>query len=327
MPDKTESRVKLIYAPVLAELDQVKQNLIQLAQEAGGAMTDLLDHVVDTAGKKVRPALTILASHFHPNGSAAPIAMATAVELLHVATLIHDDMVDNSAIRRGQATLSSLWGRNIAVLVGDYVFAASAVQVCSTENIRVIRRFSDTIMELSSGELHEIFNANNWRQTRQDYFDRIYRKTASLFRTASESGAILSGAPERIVRALHDYGYNIGMAFQIVDDILDFEGTEQQVGKPTGNDLRQGTITLPALLLLDRYPNENLLNGLGSEDAHEACIARAVEMVQNSTIIQDSYSIAKEYVDRALMALNELPDNRARQSLTELAHYVTERRK
>ena len=132
--------------------------------------------------------------------------MASAVELLHLATLIHDDTVDDSSIRRGRETVSSKWGDKIAVLLGDYVFAASATMVCETNNVRVIKRFSETIMDLSSGELSEMSNSYNWHLTKAEYNQRIYYKTASLFSTSSESGAILSGAPENIIQSLKNYG-------------------------------------------------------------------------------------------------------------------------
>ena len=141
--------------------------------------------------------------------------------------------------------------------MGDYLFATSATFVCDTKNVRVIRRFSETIMELSRGELSEIFAAYNFTADRDPYWKRIYEKTASLFSTAAESGAVLSGGPESLVQSLKTYGHNLGMAFQIVDDILDFQGTEEEIGKPVGSDLRQGTLTLPTILLMERYPDDN----------------------------------------------------------------------
>ena len=183
--------------------------------------------------------------------------MATAVELLHIATLIHDDTIDNSDLRHGKATVSSNWGKNVAVLLGDYVFATSATFVCDTNNVRVIRRCSETIMELSSGELSEISDAFKWNITMESYLKRIYNKTASLFSTAAESGSVLSGAPETQNQALKSYGYNLGMSYQIIDDILDFEGEEKEVGKPVGNDLIQGTMTLPSILLVQQHPENN----------------------------------------------------------------------
>ena len=226
-----------IYGPIQEGLARVEDNLKSVANLRFPFLAQLLEHVFETSGKRVRPAITLLASAFHPHDGKNIETMATAVELLHIATLIHDDTVDSSDFRRGKATISSLWGRNVAVLVGDYLFAASATQVCDTGNIRVVRRFAETIMELSTGELQELAEAYNCNQPMDQYLERICNKTASLFSTAGESGAILSGAPDDVVQALKRYSHNIGMAFQIVDDILDFEGDEEEVGKPVGNDL------------------------------------------------------------------------------------------
>lgn len=316
-----------IYQPVHEELARVEENLKKLGKTASPVLSRLLDHVFDTTGKAIRPALTLLASKFHPHDSTRPEIMATAVELLHIATLIHDDTVDNSDIRRGKATVSKLWGPQVAVLVGDYIFAVSATYVCDTGNIRVIRRFSETIMELSTGELHEMSEAFDWTQTREQYFNRIYKKTASLFTTASESGAVLSGAPEPVVKSLRDYGYNLGMAFQIIDDILDYEGKAEEVGKPVGNDLVHGIATLPAILLLERYPQDNPVAALFRDPEDRASLKRVLDMVQNSSIIEDSYAVAGDFGHKALACLEELPRSPARDSLAELVGYVLTRRK
>ena len=318
--------VDFIYEPVQDELARVEENLRGLAATSQVHLEGFLGHVLPSQGKRIRPAITILASRFHHNSGELPVIMATAVELLHIASLIHDDMVDGSSLRRGAATASSLWGRNVAVLLGDYVFATSATWVCDTQNVQVIRRFSETIKELSSGELMETFYAFNWNHGYEQYKERIYNKTASLFRTAAESGAVLSGISEPEVRALTGYGYNLGMAFQIVDDILDFQGTEEEVGKPVGHDLLEGILTLPAILLLQRYPEDNPIIRLFRGEEPELNSRRAVEMVQNSSIIAESYARASEFLDEAVQALHSLPDTRERQSLLELASYITERR-
>ncbi len=252
--------------------------------------------------------------------------MATAVELLHIATLIHDDTVDHSEVRRGKATVSKLWGGNAAVLLGDYVFATSATYVCDTGNIRVIRRFAETIMELSNGELQEMAVSYDAEQTQQQYFDRIYDKTASLFTTAAESGAILSGAPESIAKSLRDYGYSLGMAFQIVDDILDIEGLVTEVGKPVGNDLRQGVMTLPKILAQEHQPGSTPIRDFFAEPSDESLLAGAMDMIGDSEIIRQAYAVAEAYCQAALRSLEELPANRCRDSLEALVQYVIMRR-
>ena len=326
MVEGLEVQVQQIYEPVQPQLDQVVENMRGLAAEAGLSVDGLVEQVVDSGGKKVRPAVTLLAAGFHPYDYACPVVMATAVELLHIATLIHDDTIDNSDMRRGRATISSMWGRNVAILLGDYVFATSATFVCNTDNVRVIRRFSETIMELATGELSEHFSAHDWQQTREAYETRIYKKTASLFCTAAESGAVLSGAPEETAVALKSYGYYLGMAFQIMDDILDFQGTEAELGKPVGNDLLQGILTLPALLFLERYPNDPVVRRLAAGSRDQADLRQVVEMIKDSSTIADAFAVADQYRDQAVGALRNLEKNRSRRSLEELTDYVNHRR-
>jgi octaprenyl-diphosphate synthase len=285
----------------------------------------LLGYALASGGKRVRPAITLLASEFYPHDPENPVIMAVAIELLHLATLIHDDTVDNSKLRRGKATISNLWGKHVAVLFGDYVFATSATFVCDTGNVRVIRRFSETIMELASGELIEYFNTYNSQQARDLYNERIYRKTASLFCTAAESGAILSGAPEPQVQALRTYGYNIGMAFQVVDDLLDVQGDAAEMGKPVGNDLLQGVLTLPTIMLLERYPKNNPIEALFKDRSQNGKVQQALDMINSSSIVSDCYVVVREYCEKAIQCLDILPDCSARRSLLTLCHYISER--
>ncbi len=329
MLDGVDERTQRIYEPIQEDLLEVERRLRSLSSVGTSYLPALLDYVLHTGGKRVRPAITSLSAKFHPGDPELPIVMAMAVELLHIATLIHDDTVDKAALRRGKATVSDVWGRDVAVLLGDYVFATSATFVCDTGNVRVIRRFSETIMELSSGELHECFNTNNWRQSREDYNERIFLKTASLFQTSAETGAILSGASEETVQASRLYGYNIGMAFQIVDDILDVEGDPNEVGKPVGQDLLQGILTLPAIILMERCPGENPIEKLFLQDDQERAggLERVLEMVHNSKVIEDCYQVVQEYCLKATNAISSLPDNPARRSLLDLARYVMERRR
>ena len=327
MLEGLDARTALIYQPIKDDLIQVEERLGTPANIATPHLPELLDYVLRTGGKRVRPAITLLAADIYAHTNDLAIIMASAVELLHIATLIHDDTVDNSPLRRGKATVSDLWGKDVAVLLGDYVFATSATFVCDTNNVRVIRRFSETIMELSSGELLEYFNTNNWRQTKEDYNDRIYRKTASLFRTSAETGAILGGASEEAIGALERYGYNIGMAFQIIDDILDVQGDTEEIGKPVGNDLLQGVLTLPGILLIEKYPKENPIEELFRQEGREDgnCLRRALDMIQNSGIIEGSFAVARDYCAGARDAIGSLPDGPARRSLLDISEYVMER--
>ena len=320
-------QIAAVFDPVKVGLDRVMDNLKGLAGRQSTFLSDLLDHVFEAPGKSIRPALTLLAARFHSHDASKTETMATAVELLHLATLIHDDTVDGSDVRRGKQTINSLWGGNTAVLVGDYLFAASATYVCDTGEIRVIRRFAETIMELSSGELQEMAAAYDSSQTVDQYMEITYNKTASLFSTAGESGAILSGASEETVSALRDYSRNLGMAYQIVDDILDFNGSQDEVGKPVGNDLSQGKMTLPAMLAAQRDPDHNPIPGLFRSPDDPERLRRSVEMVQDPSVLDDAYSTARGLCDQAIRSLRFLPQVPTRNSLEVLADYVMCRRR
>jgi geranylgeranyl pyrophosphate synthase len=304
----------------------VDDKLRSLADTEISPVQPLLQYVTDAGGKRVRPAITLLAAQFHPHDPARPIFMASAVELLHLATLIHDDTVDNSPLRRGRATVSNTWTPHVAVLFGDYVFATSATFVCDTQNIRVIRRFSETIMELASGQIMEFFTAFDAAQARELYNDRIYRKTASLFCTASESGAVLGEAPEDEIQALRDYGYNLGMAFQVSDDLLDFQGDASNLGKPVGSDLLNGVLTLPTIMLMERYPNDDLVQSLFQDPTNDGKLEKVVEVINDSTILPDCERVVQDYSDKACQALRFLPDCDPKRSLLDLADYLISRR-
>lgn len=314
-----------VYAPVADGLARVETNLNQIGEGKYSYLAEPLEHILDSIGKMMRPAVTLLSARFHPNDGADAEIMAGAVELLHVATLIHDDTVDDSDLRRGRATVANLWGRDAAVVVGDYIFAASATFVCDTGNIRVIRRFAETIMELSKGQLYEMANAFSPDQDMEGYLDRIYSKTASLFATAAESGGVLSGADEEIVQALQGYGYNLGMAFQVVDDILDVRGSRDEVGKPVGNDLLQGVITLPVLTYMKLHPDDTSVAEFFANPEDRALADRVLEGVRTPEVLDEALAFAYTRCDDARASLSTLPDTVERRSLNSLVDYVIAR--
>lgn len=316
----------LIYDPIQERLDKVEEDLKAIGQNQSPFLGKLLAHVLENTGKRIRPALTLLCSNFHPNDGQKAQIMATGVELLHVASLIHDDTVDKSDTRRGRPTVSSKWGQDTAILLGDYVFAKAVTFVCDTENIRVIRRFSDVAIELASGELEQKASVNNWSETREAYLERIYRKTASLFSSVGEAAAVLSGAPEQIVNALKHYSHNLGMAFQIIDDILDIQSTKEEVGKPVGIDLARGIMTMPAIIVAERYPNDNPFMGLFQGNGNTESKKRAVDLIRDPDIIKESYAVAEMYGQMALDHLNGLEPSTSLNSLKELVPYVVDRR-
>ena len=325
-----------IYEPVASDLENVIAEIATIAEKApenapehAKDLDAQLGHVLATPGKRVRPALTLLASRLWGKAKdhdEMPIKMATAVELLHIATLVHDDTVDHADTRRGHQTASKLWGRNVAVLIGDFVFATSAMYVCDTNNVRLVRRFAETITELARGELNEIYTAWQPSVSIEDYNQRIYDKTASLFCTAAESGAVLGGADDVAAKNVRDYGYNIGMAYQVYDDLLDYRATSEQLGKPAGHDLSEGIITLPAILAAENGASEDILSFMNApEDARADLLPVAVEAIKNTGALDMTHQVAINYINTAVSALEGIPPSESLDSLLALAEYVQTR--
>ncbi len=310
-----------IYAPIQADLNKVKNTLNSISRVDFAWLAEQLSHVVRGTGKGIRPALTLLSGKSFKYDLTYLLPMAVSVELMHTATLVHDDAIDKSDTRRGQRTINSIWGDEIAILMGDYLFAKAGEFVADTQTPRVIKLFSQTLGTISSGEIAQWRASYNASQTREDYFRRIYGKTASLFSLSTQSGAILSKAPEAPVAIMKEYGDNLGIAFQIVDDILDFTSTEEAMGKPVGSDLIQGTLTLPAILLMERHSADNPIRKF-FESRDKKYVAQAIQMVLNSEIINECYKVAGEYRDRACRNLKSLPGPASRQSLLDLAEYI-----
>jgi geranylgeranyl pyrophosphate synthase len=215
-----------------------------------------------------------------------------------------------------------------AVILGDFLFAMAGRFATDTGNLRVVNLFARALESISRGELKQGFSAFRLDQTYDDYIERISGKTAALFALTTESGAVLSKAPEKSVQKLKEYGYNLGIAFQIVDDILDFVSTEKEMGKPVASDLAQGTVTLPSLLLMQNYSQDNPVKRLfKNEGDKQQNINEAVEMLRNAGYIEESYRIADEYKMKACRSIKQLPDSPARRSLLSLADYVVRRQK
>lgn len=321
-----------IYTPVASDLEKVIGNIAGVAEsEAPGPPPEIearLAQVLATPGKRIRPAITLLTSKLWGRiPDERTIKMATAVELLHIASLIHDDTVDSADTRRGHATASNLWGGNIAVLLGDFVFATSATFVCDTNSVRLIRRFAQTIAELSRGELNEILESWSMKTNREKYLQRIYDKTASLFSTSAESGAVLGESDEDSVLNLREYGYNLGMAYQVLDDLLDYESDEEMLGKPTANDLSNGVLTLPAILAVESGDARNEVTAFmnAPEPDRPLLLKPAYDAICESDALDRSRQIANDYIEASLQNLATLPDSESKEALVQLTGYIRDR--
>ncbi|MCH8948812.1 MAG: polyprenyl synthetase family protein [Chloroflexi bacterium] len=319
--------VASIHEPVQQELAQVEETIAKVARSEIPQVQQMLQQVLSAGGKRLRPTVALLAGRFGEHRPEYLVPLAASIELLHTATLIHDDVIDDSDTRRGQPTTNSRYHNASAVMLGDYMFAHAADLICRTESIEVVKLFSRTLLAMAGGELTQDMAAYEYGQDTMQYFHRIAGKTASLFATSAEGGAKIAGASEEWIAALHDYGENLGMTFQIVDDILDFEGDEAELGKPTGSDLMAGTLTLPSLLLMERHPDDNPVKKLFADASNgREHLADAISMIRNTDILEESYKVAKDFRDRAVASLEVLPDTADRAALIDIADHVMKRR-
>jgi geranylgeranyl pyrophosphate synthase len=314
------------FAPVEQDIYAVEA---LIRAQADGRHTDLraaLDLILSAGGKRVRPALTLLAGRMLGAPADRMLTLAAAIELLHTATLVHDDLIDGSLLRRGMPTLNSQWSPGATVLTGDFLFACAAKLASDTDSIPVMSLFSQTLKVIVNGEITQLFNGH-CKIDREEYYQRIYAKTASLFETSAKSAALLCQCDDKTTEAMRQFGYNIGMAFQIVDDVLDFTGEQQTLGKPVGSDLRQGLVTLPTIYYLENHPEDRLARELTDGDCGktETQITQLVDAIRSSSAVSLAVQEACEFVDRGLAALLTFPPAPERDSLQELATFFLNR--
>ncbi|MHB8085041.1 MAG: polyprenyl synthetase family protein [Dehalococcoidia bacterium] len=315
-----------IYAPIKEDLKLVEAKLGDIARNDIPLLSQMLEYALLNVGKRVRPALTLLCGKFYNYDLGLLVPMASAVELLHIGTLVHDDIIDNSATRHGKPAVYRTYGSNSALLLGDYLFSRAGSLATTTENIRVIRRFTETLMIISGGELREASTQFEAAGARDNYYKWISDKTACLFVMAAECGSVLSGCPEDQVLALKDYAQNFGLAFQIIDDILDFVGDQSALGKPVGSDLNEGAMTLPTVIYLQHNPEDRLIYKVIVE-RDKSLVPEAVAKIRASGAIEECKKVAREFYQKASGSLDKLPDCDARKSLKALVAFVIERNK
>ncbi len=324
--------IRTVLAMVQPGLARVETSLAQFAETDDAILAPMLSAVLPGSGKRLRPALSLLIGRMSPPKLAADLEvradalnrMAVGVELLHTASLVHDDIVDESDTRRGGATLYARVGNALAVLVGDYLFSQAAQACVATGNLEVVRLFAETLGAMAQGQIddanRQLGGRRSWESlSRELYYRTINGKTASLFVLACQGTGELVGLSDAQIAALRVYGENLGLAFQVFDDILDFTATEEELGKPVGSDLRQGTITLPVILARD-VADGRFRAAFESED-----VDLQVRLVQESGAIPLALAEAEGLVARARTALEVFPAGVERDALDALAAYVTQR--
>lgn len=321
MEIKTASYFEL----VRDELQEVEQRLRSTPDEHHINLNKATEHLLSSGGKRVRPMIVLLTGRMIGADPGNTRYLATAIEMLHTATLVHDDLIDGSRLRRGIPTLNARWTPGATVLTGDYMFARAAHFAAQTDCLPLFGRFAETLMTIVNGEVTQLFRSRTSTE-RQDYLDRIYAKTASLFELATEGPAMLAELDPPMIANLKRYGLNLGLAFQIVDDVLDFIGNEQRIGKPVGSDLQQGLITLPTILFLNQHPDDPELNELITDGMLETpALSRLLQNIQDSGAVQQAMEEARAFVEHGVQNLMDFPDGDERQALIDLAYFITSR--
>ncbi|HEX6031759.1 MAG TPA: polyprenyl synthetase family protein [Tepidiformaceae bacterium] len=322
----TQAKPATLFGPVAEDMILVEDLLEATKRVELPPLKRMLDHALEARGKRLRPGLVLLAGTFGDYNLNRLVPLGAAIELLHTASLVHDDVVDGATSRRGRPTTNALFDNAITVLLGDYMFANAAELVTRTGSIHVTRLFALALMKMTSGELDQDAAAFDVGRDIQHYLWRIGGKTAALFANATEGGATLAGCDDTTVENLRSFGYNLGMAFQIVDDILDYTGDEAVMGKPVGSDLLEGTLTLPALLHLERYPRDNPIKKfITARRDRDARLRDAIDAVCASEVVGVSMDMAREYVRRGTDSIESLPATEARRCMIDLGDYILTR--
>ena len=313
-------------SPVQEQLKLVEARLHAQADDRHPDMRAALEQILAAGGKRIRPTLALLVGNMLGAPEDRIVTLGASVELLHTATLVHDDLIDGSLLRRGMPTLNSRWSPAATVLTGDFLFARAAKLAAETDHLPLMKLFAETLAVIVNGELTQMFSAHGVI-SRENYAQRIYAKTASLFEMTSRSAAMVSPVSESTVEAMRQFGYEIGIAFQIVDDILDFTGEQSTVGKPVGSDLLNGLVTLPAIYYAEAHPNDEDVKSLPEGGwANEERMSRLIENIRCTDAINKSMNEANQHVDRALQILQRFEPGTERDGLENLAKFIVDRK-
>ena len=328
---KTNTRIHEPIAPPITpmgiikdELTKVESRLVELQAGQNPLLAATIDGLINSGGKRVRPSVCILTARMFDADIDKAISMAASVEMLHTATLVHDDLIDGAMIRRGAPTLNTVWSSDIAILVGDYMFARAASLIAEVEILPIMKLFSKALEIILNGEITQKFS--KWEIDREAYYQRIYAKTAALFVLCTHSASLLGEIGEDGVNSMIKFGNDTGMAFQIVDDVLDYVGTADKLGKPIGGDLRQGLFTLPAIYFADNNPGDDDINNIiATKEADPTIIDRLIRKIAESDAIEKSLEEARILFEGGRMELEKLPRSIYRDALSELAGKLVKR--
>ncbi len=308
------------------DLQAVDKLIVQSLHSDVPLVKEVAQHLIKSGGKRLRPLSVLLTAKANNYVGDAQITMATIIEFIHTATLLHDDVVDNSLLRRGSSTANNTWGNQAAVLVGDFLYSRAfqlMVQLNDSQIMRIIANATNTIAE---GEVMQLMNQHNSSATESEYLQIIRHKTAKLFEAATESAAVLCKLPRHIQNAFAEYGLHLGTAYQLIDDLLDYQADQETLGKSIGNDLAEGKPTLPLIYLLQHGSTaEQQLLRQAIDNPKEVDASAIQQLILNSSALEYTRDFAIREADLAMQALSELPADISTDELIDLAHYIIDR--
>jgi len=322
------SPVERLHALVSGDMAATDRLIHERMGSAVALIPDLSRHLIDSGGKRLRPLLTLAAARLGGYIGTGHVKLAAAVEFIHTATLLHDDVVDESSLRRGKVSANIVWGNKPSVLVGDFLFSRAFQLMVETGSLTVLDILAGASAIIAEGEVMQLKSANNLGVTEEDYLRVVSAKTAALFAAAAESGAIVSAqSPERIA-AMRNYGQNLGIAFQLVDDALDYSGRQALMGKSVGDDFREAKVTLPVILAYARSTDvarKFWQRAIENGPQGESDLDRAITLVEETGAISDTMARARRYADLARQALARMQDGEIRLVLGDIADFCVER--
>ena len=325
---KSRPSLAALSALVDEDLRQVNALIVQKMQSPVALIPQLAGHIVAAGGKRLRPMLTLATARMCGYSGTRHIALAACVEFIHTATLLHDDVVDDSHLRRGLATANALWGNKASVLVGDFLFSRSFQLMVEDGSLPVLGILSNASAVIAEGEVLQLMTANDTATTEHAYLEVIKSKTATLFAAACRIGAVVAGRPKVEEDALDAYGLNLGIAFQIIDDVLDYAAQQATLGKTVGDDFRDGKVTLPVVLSFlrgDEKERQFWRRTLEDMDQKDGDLATAISLMEKHGSLRDSVERARHYGAIARDALGVFPDSPEKRALTELVDFAVQR--
>ncbi|WP_243290066.1 heptaprenyl diphosphate synthase component II [Bacillus sp. FJAT-47783] len=318
-------KFKALYSFLEQDLDIVERELEKSVQSNDPLLRDAGLHLLQAGGKRIRPVFVLLSAMFGQYDIQKIKHIAVALELIHMASLVHDDVIDDAELRRGKATIKSKWDNQVAMYTGDYLFARSLQVITEIDKPLAHQLLAKTIVEVALGEIEQIKDKYNFDQTYRTYLRRIKRKTALLIATSCQVGAVSADVKEDWHTRLFWFGYYVGLSYQIIDDVLDFTSTKEQLGKPVGSDLLQGNVTLPVLIAME---DESLKQKIIQVNEHttEEEMKPIIEEIIKSGAVEKSISISNRYLEKSLNMLSPLPRSRMKSALVNIAKYIGKRK-